>query len=182
MVPSWQWGILAPLAVAVATDLRVHKIFNWLTMPTLLLGLLLALVTGGLHGLASSALGALIGFVPPFVLMVLTPAMKAGDVKLMAAAGAWLGRDLVVPGMVYGIVAWGVLAVLYMLVRGTYRQVFRNLARFLMTLPVGGLELANDAMVLTDASYLPLGTGIAMGCVVALWAPHFVPAFRWPLP
>ncbi|WP_161604589.1 A24 family peptidase [Roseiconus nitratireducens] len=89
-------GIFLPLVVvlgccvlATVTDIRQYKIYNALTLPVLLGGIVYHLVGGGL---ASSLLGALVGF---FILFIpyLIGAMGGGDVKLMAAIGSWVGVE-----------------------------------------------------------------------------------------
>jgi prepilin peptidase CpaA len=78
------------LTLAVGSDLRSHRIPNVLSACGLIAGLGLQGVTGGLHGLLSGLLGAAVGlaWVAPFYLR---RGMGAGDLKLLAAAGAYLG-------------------------------------------------------------------------------------------
>jgi prepilin peptidase CpaA len=75
--------------VAVVEDLRRRRVPNWLTAAGAGGGLACA-ATGGWHGLGMAVAGAAAGF------LVLLPfhlcgAMGGGDVKLMAAYGAFLG-------------------------------------------------------------------------------------------
>jgi Flp pilus assembly protein protease CpaA len=82
--------LLATVLVAAVTDLLERRIYNILTMPVILAGLFSPALTGlewwrGVAGMA--ALGA-----PFFLLYAISPAlMGPGDVKLLMAAGAWLG-------------------------------------------------------------------------------------------
>ena len=77
-------------AVAAAIDARLHRVPNWLTVPTALLGL-------AFHSFAPGGWGALTafgGFAVGFSLLLLPTLMGGagfGDVKLLAALGAWLG-------------------------------------------------------------------------------------------
>ena len=93
-------------ALAVREDLRTRRIPNLLTGPALLLGLLAHLVMGGprdaLTALAAAALPAAV-LLPGWLLKF----MGAGDVKLMAAIGAWLGGP-----------SAGALATLFSLIAG----------------------------------------------------------------
>src|SRR5262245_59929528 len=77
-------------SVAATTDVRGFKVHNLLTLPLLVAGFVYHAVTGGLTQFGATALGALAGFglLVPFYLL---GGMGAGDVKLMAALGAWLG-------------------------------------------------------------------------------------------
>ena len=77
-------------ALAAAIDARLHRVPNWLTVPTALLGL-------AFHSFAPAGWGAptaIGGFAVGFALLLLPTLMGGagfGDVKLLAALGAWLG-------------------------------------------------------------------------------------------
>ena len=76
--------------IAAATDICKFKVHNALTLPALCSGVLVSFWHGGLHGLAMSVLGAIVGLslLLPFFLV---RGVGGGDVKLLAAIGAWLG-------------------------------------------------------------------------------------------
>ena len=87
--------VLAAALVATVTDLWRYKLYNILTLQLLVSGLVW-------HSLAPSppALGlggSLLGFAFGFGLLLvfhLLGGVGGGDVKLMAAVGAWLGLPL----------------------------------------------------------------------------------------
>jgi prepilin peptidase CpaA len=83
---------LATLA-ASATDLWKFKVYNVLTIPMLLSGLVVSTLLGGWDGLASSLMGAGLGF-GLLVVFFAVGGVGAGDVKLLTAVGAWLGPYL----------------------------------------------------------------------------------------
>jgi prepilin peptidase CpaA len=89
--PFLQWGaaIGASLAGAVA-DVAGRRIPNRLTGPVLVAGLAWSAYVGGLAGLCEAALACLV-LAFPYVLLFLFAGGGAGDAKLMAAIGAWLG-------------------------------------------------------------------------------------------
>lgn len=91
--------ITAVLVFASVTDIRNHRVPNWLTFSGMVVGLASYFLTGGFGGLLFSAEGLILGFalLIPFYM---AGGMGAGDVKLLAAVGALLGpfwRDESIP-------------------------------------------------------------------------------------
>src|SRR5262245_37379138 len=82
--------VLTAVLVAAVTDIWKFKVYNVLTLPLLAAGLL---YHGFRFELADSLLGILFGFAA-LVPLYLVGGMGGGDVKLMAAVGAWLGMPL----------------------------------------------------------------------------------------
>ena len=78
------------LLIAMLTDLRTLKIPNRLTGSMLLLGVIYHFAVHGLSGFLFSAIGLLTGFSLLIVFYGLGM-VGAGDVKILAAMGAWLG-------------------------------------------------------------------------------------------
>lgn len=103
-------GLLTILAAATWTDLRERRIPNPLVAAGLAAGMLGHAALGGGTGLAVSAIGAVAG------LLCLLPfyiggGMGAGDVKLMAVCGAFLGPSLVVVTAASSLLIGGVVGV-----------------------------------------------------------------------
>jgi len=118
---AW-WPTLIVLAVATFTDLRTRRIPNWLVFPYLLAGIAISPWRHdwpGLHqsfwyGLGQSFAGLAVGLLI-FGLFFWMGGMGAGDVKLCAGIGAWIGPSqlsiaLVVTAIAGGIMALGWLA------------------------------------------------------------------------
>ena len=104
---AW-WPTLAVLGVATITDLRSRRIPNWLVLPFLLAGIVISCWLQGWHGLGQSLGGASLGFVI-FGVLFWMGGMGAGDVKLCAGIGAWVGPQqlilaLVITGMAGGVI------------------------------------------------------------------------------
>src|SRR4051812_31969964 len=116
---SWPIVPLAPalllLAAAAVSDLRARRIPNWITLSLALGGIARAALghigsPGGSGWIASTggvALGVVLLYLP-FALGQL----GAGDVKLVAGAGAWLGPEGVVQLVLASAVAGGALALI----------------------------------------------------------------------
>lgn len=85
-----QWGVVIGASLAAAfSDVRTRRIPNALTLPLLAGGLVTAFAVGGASALADSCAAAVI-LGTPYLLLFLRGG-GGGDVKLMAALGAWLG-------------------------------------------------------------------------------------------
>jgi len=113
-VPLWvAIPVILFILLAAREDLRTRKIPNLITGPAFLLGLAVHLAMGGPNGL----LGALVAGVLAGALLLpgwLMKFMGAGDVKLMAAIGAWLGSPrLALYAALFSLVAGGVISIVY---------------------------------------------------------------------
>ena len=169
LLTSIQIAAIVFAAVACATDLRNSRIPNALTFGSLALALIVhGLLPQGL-GWGHALLGILAGgaiFFPFFAL----GGMGAGDVKLMAALGAWLGWQPALFIAMYGAAAGGVLAIVVALASGYLRQAFANLGRLLMHWRIVGVEPLPD-LTLEHARgpRLAYAVPIFIGLLVTLW-------------
>jgi len=93
-MPGMHWVLILAVMLFTATaaliDLRWRKIPNWLTVSAFACALVYHAVAGGLSGVGTAMLGMLTGFGILLVLWLIGGG-GGGDVKLMAAVGAWLG-------------------------------------------------------------------------------------------
>lgn len=83
-------GLLAFVAAVAVTDLRSRRIPNMLTVPAAAAGVTAAFVAHGGSGVLESVVGLLAGLAA-FLPFYLARGFGAGDVKAMAAVGAFLG-------------------------------------------------------------------------------------------
>src|SRR5689334_7912576 len=103
-------SLLLPLTgIITYFDVRYRRIPNVFVLATLVSGLLINLLAGGLHGLWASLGGCLMAFGLMLVLHVFG-AMGAGDVKLFAAVGSVVGTALVPWTFLVVLLTGGVLA------------------------------------------------------------------------
>lgn len=82
--------LLAACGWAAAVDARTRRIPNVISLPLAAAGIAYAVTGGAVVGPGGAALGLLAGFgllVVPYAI----GAMGGGDVKLLAAVGAWVG-------------------------------------------------------------------------------------------
>jgi prepilin peptidase CpaA len=125
------------MVMAIDADVRVRRIPNVLVLLVLSTGLALNVIGPdngragplaqfpGALGLGSALLGVLVGLAL-FLPLHLVRAMGAGDVKLLAALGAFLGSIEIINVALFVLIAGGVLAVARMLWSGTSRRVLSN--------------------------------------------------------
>ena len=97
------------LAIATATDLRSRRISNRLTLGMALLAVSVHAAFGGWVGAQTAILGWTVGFAL-LALPCLLGWMGGGDVKLLAAVGAWQGPALALSAGLYGTLFGGLLS------------------------------------------------------------------------
>jgi prepilin peptidase CpaA len=167
--PLWVPVLVA--AIACVTDLRTRRIANVLTFGAAAGAVVTYGVMNGLAGVAFAASGWAVGlalFLPLFLLR----GMGGGDVKLLAALGAWVGPGLAVWLALWSAVAGGLLAVIVALARGYGRQAFANVWGLLSYWRVMGVR-PHPALTLeastSAAPRLPYSLPIAAGLGLTLW-------------
>jgi prepilin peptidase CpaA len=96
--------------------------------------------------------------------------MGAGDVKLLAALGAWIGPADAVWLALYAGLAGGPFAVIVSLFHGYLRESFSNLWHLLMFWRIAGIQPMQNLTLQTARSpRLPYALPIAAGAVMAIW-------------
>jgi prepilin peptidase CpaA len=169
-VLATQWaGAFVVAAVACWFDVRTQRIPNWLTFPAAVVGLLAATMAHGGAGTVSSAGGWAVGLLLFFPLFALK-GLGAGDVKLLAALGAWVGTSVVVMVALYTSLAGGVLAVVLIVKHKYGGQAIRNLWLLLTHWRIFGIRPL-DALTLETAAgpKLPYALPIAVGLALTCW-------------
>lgn len=106
--------LVAALLIATITDVRSQRIPNWLTFPLILTGIAAHAVNNGLDGFLFGIYGFGLGL-GVMLIPFLFGLMGAGDVKLMAGVGAWLGINTAFMAFLITCLAGGVYALVVML-------------------------------------------------------------------
>jgi prepilin peptidase CpaA len=172
-------ALLLLLACAVIEDVRTRRIPNRLVGAGILFAVaqhVFALIQGA-HSLSGTAWWtAPIGMATGLALMLplyALRAMGAGDVKLMAMVGAFIGAGPVVWATLCTLIAGGILSLVYMLGRGVATQTLNNLRALLFdwTVRVGSGQGIRVAPLENTAARLPYALAIALGTGASLLWP-----------
>ena len=166
-MPMW---VSAGIALAACvTDLRTRRVPNVLTLGAATAAVAFHAASHAGSGLLFAVLGwgvGLLMFLPLFVLR----GIGGGDVKLLAALGAWLGPSLVLWVAAFAAIAGGVFALVVSAVHGYTGQAFSNVWGLLSYWRVMGVKthpgLTLDA---TTAPRLPYALPMAAGLGITLW-------------
>jgi prepilin peptidase CpaA len=155
--------------VACVFDVRTRRIPNWLTLSGAVAGLLYHLATSGLGGLQTAAAGWVLG------LLLLLPyfalgGMGGGDVKLMAALGAWLGPWETFWLAMYAGICGGVLGLIVAFTHGYVTRAVANVKHMLGYWATVGLQPVPGMTLETSSSpRLAFAIPILAGTMVTLW-------------
>jgi prepilin peptidase CpaA len=163
--------VLVAALVAAATDIWKFKVYNVLTLPLLVSGLLYHAFRAEL---ADSLLGVLFGFAALIVLYIIG-GMGAGDVKLMAAVGAWLGMPLTFYVFIASSLAAGVYSIGLVVWTGQVGETAVNLQILWLRLASVGRYLGSDDKVESEVRrsdrrkrIIPFAAMVAIGLVATL--------------
>ena len=173
LVLNWRTGMLIVcLVLAACMDYRSHRIPNWLVGWGGLLGVVLSWLYPPFH--QTSAWWPIQGLVMGLALFLpfyLLGVMGAGDVKLMAMVGAFIGPNHVLWAALYTLMVGGLLALMWVLVRGRVGRLVRNLST-LFQLSVISLSQAGppnfQVPAAASAGKLPYAMAIAIGTLTFL--------------
>lgn len=113
--------------IAAGFDIRYRRIPNWLVLAGIVVGLGWNLWAAGLSGLGHSAEGLGLGFALYFPLYLLR-ARGAGDVKLLAAAGAIVGPGSCLWVFMLTAILGGAIALALVMLSGRTRHTFFNMS------------------------------------------------------
>lgn len=163
--------LLILVAIAAGFDVKSRRIPNWLVLVGLITSYILQInfnTSGSYGGFKVWGLGILVGF-GLFLPLYLLRAMGAGDVKLMAMVGAFLGPVSALGAVLTILVVGGLLAIAVSLCNGVLRHTLSNvrvvMEQTMLKTLYGGVQLEGPP---ASTGSLPYGVAIAAGTLIHL--------------
>jgi prepilin peptidase CpaA len=159
--------VLLLVTFAAALDWRTRRIPNWLVATALVAALPAQwMLYGAADGLGIWFAGWLVGgliFLPGYMVRV----VGAGDVKLMAAVGAWFGMTGAIETAMIACAIGGVWALAAMLLKRRMKDGLSNTYSMLLSVTGGWRQVVQQgaAMRVLSVGRLPFGVAIALGAV-----------------
>ncbi len=161
------WLVSFILIEAAIIDGRSLRVPNWLTFHFVAGGLAFAFWRGGSDLLSLSILGAAVGLASLLPLYAIG-GMGAGDVKLMAGLGAWIGPWLTLCAFLSSTIAGAVIAAGMIVYSG---ELYRHLAMMhtigheVLTIRRPGVLSERAAQRKPTMTLLPYAIPIAVGSI-----------------
>ncbi len=169
-------AILVPgILLASWIDYAERRVPNWLNLSLILIGFVVQAAFFGWSGMREGGLGLLTGF-GVLIIPWLMHAMGAGDVKLMAAIGVWIGPRLTFYSFSLGAVFGGLAAIVMILSTGRLRMAYANMGLIVtkLTSPQTMFsEYASTKSFGSSSMLLPYGVPLTAGTLVILAASIF---------
>lgn len=169
VVVNWPvWLVTGVLVVAAVIDGAILKVPNWLTFPFIIGGWIYGGVSAGFAGLGYSLLGTFVGMML-LLLLRNRGGMGAGDVKLLAGVGAWLGTLTTLYAFLATAVVGGIMALVMVAWTGNW---FKHYAMALQILEEWQTVRKPDALAAIARErkprmlLLPYGIPMAVGSIL----------------
>ena len=170
--------IVLVLAFTALSDIKWHRIPNWLTLPSAVVGLTLWFIIAGTEGLKVSAIGLAVGFVA-FLIPFMLSGMGGGDVKLMAAVGALIGWPLIIWAILLSCVVALFGTVAKAIWKGRFVKLLVNTwllvkNMFIALILRRPMEEIKTVAKVQATVYVPFGAAIAVGTVWAMLLQYLI--------
>ena len=166
---AW-WPTLIVLAVATFTDLRSRRIPNWLVLPFLVIGIAVSGWLHGWHGVGQSFEGLGLGLLI-YGFLFWMGGMGAGDVKMCAAIGAWIGPDQLFIALIITGLAGGVMVLCWAAFGGFLKDLFTGTGNLIFSTSGRG-SVRDPEMVLANPRKrkIPYAPAIAIGTLISFFS------------
>jgi prepilin peptidase CpaA len=166
-----QWGVVVGASLAGAVlDLTTRKLPNLLTLPLFAAGLVAAGWWAGAYGVLDAGVAAVV-LAAPYIWLFLKAGGGAGDAKLMAGLGAWLGLYQGLAVLFAVSLAGIALAVAHAWARRSLRSTGRNMLHIVMgwlfRIPTTDIVAENASVEMRNRRAMPYGLAIFLGVVAA---------------
>jgi prepilin peptidase CpaA len=168
ILTNWHVRVVTLILILAAwIDGRDLKVPNWITYPMVIAGLVFSVWSGGPAGLLAGMLGVAAGLLTLLPLYAVG-GMGAGDVKLMAGIGAWMGWKVTLASFCVTAIVGAVMSVCMVLWR---RAAAHHTGNFFMIL--GEWARVRNPVVLSEIAaarkpqmfLLPYGIPICVGTI-----------------
>ncbi len=126
LLENWHVKLVSIVLIwAAYIDGKELRVPNWITFPMVLSGLVYSACVGGWAGLGDGLIGMCVGLATLLPLYAIG-GMGAGDVKLMAGIGAWLGAAVTWNAFVVSVVVGALMALVMVLWRQSWSKHYGN--------------------------------------------------------
>ncbi len=185
-ISAFELIVILSSLIVVLTDSIQGKIYNWLTLPLILGGLIYSTCGGTpasysfqltLAGFSFSVTGIALGLLL-YGWMFFIGFLGGGDVKFLMALGAWGGMDYVKNVAILAVLLGGAVAFVSLALRGKLWGFLKRLYFFLLSILVKELE---PSFPKVDKNLtLPFGIPMAVAAIVTACFPQYSPLkFLW---
>ena len=166
---AW-WPMLILLILVSITDLRSRRIPNWLVFPFLGAGLIVSAWLHGREGIGQSLTGVALAVAICGVFYWLG-GLGAGDVKLCAAIGAWIGpHQLFIAQIATGVVG-GIWVLAWAVYAGFAADLFESTGNLVFGwLKQGSIQNSEITLDNPLRRKMPYAPAIAIGTLLSFFA------------
>jgi prepilin peptidase CpaA len=167
--------LLLVIAIAVFIDWRTAKIPNWLTFPAAGLGLLVNIFVRGWLGALSAVSGWFVGALATlfFANLPIGPKYSSqkigmGDVKLLAAVGAFVGPRTMFIVLFYFCLCYGLISMAEIARVIPWKQLFMQASAMAASGKISLEKVDTSQLTIKRKSLIPIALAIFMGTVLSI--------------
>jgi prepilin peptidase CpaA len=155
------------LCLSLIADIKKGKIYNWITLPAIVLGLGLSVILYKWGGLKSSAIGLGVGFGAFLIIYLFLGGLGGGDVKLMGAIGAISGYPFILGVMFYSILVGAIMAIAKVIWKKKFLKTTKNVLWYFLS-RVSRFHFAKTHLDPKEQDTIPFSIAIVLGTIWAI--------------